>query len=102
MPAKLKEYRLSPRAQQDLEEIWLYTFQQWSPTQADNYVSEILSACKGLAAGEKVGITAEFIRKGYWKYFSGPHTIYYKLSEPYLDVIRILHQSREVEAHLAD
>lgn len=102
MSAKLSGYRLSPRAQKDLEDIWLYTFQQWSPTQADSYVSDVLSACKGLVAGEKVGINAEDIREGYWKYFSGSHNIYYKISGSYLDVIRILHQRRDVEAHLTE
>ena len=102
MPPKLTGYRLSPRAQQDLEEIWLYTFGQWSPIQADSYVTDLLSACEGLAIGEKVGISAEEIRKGYYKYFSGSHTIYYKITGEYLDVIRILHKNRDVEAHLAE
>lgn len=101
MPAKLAGYRLFPRAQQDLEEIWLYTLQQWSPTQADSYVSNILSACKALAAGEKIGLNASEIRKGYFKYFSTSHTIYYKISPQHLDVIRILHQSSDINTHLS-
>lgn len=101
MSAKLKGYRLFPRAQQDLEEIWLYTFQQWSSVQADNYASEILATCKGLSDGEKVGLNAEDIRQGYWKYFSGSHTIYYKISGQHIVVVRILHQSRDVDRYLA-
>lgn len=100
MPPKLSGYRLSPRAQQDLEEIWFYTFQQWSLTQADSYVSDLLSACKGLATGERAGVNAEDIRNGYYKYFTGSHSIYFKISGKYLDVIRILHQSRDIGTHL--
>lgn len=100
MSDTLLGYRLSPRAQQDLEEIWLYTFRQWSPAQADSYVSDILSACDGLVSGEKIGLNADEIRAGYAKYFCGAHTIYYKISGHYLDVIRILHQSRDVDAHV--
>lgn len=102
MPVKLKGHRFSPRAQQDLEEIWLYTFHQWSPTQADSYVSDLLSACEGLATGEKIGLNADDIRVGYAKYFSGSHVIYYKISDQYLDVIRVLHQSRDADTHLAE
>jgi toxin ParE1/3/4 len=102
MSAKPGGYRLSPRALQDLEEIWLYTFQQWSATQANSYVSDILSACKGLVSGEKIGMNAEDIRNGYWKYFNGSHSIYYKFTGQHLDVMRILHQSRDVKTHLSE
>lgn len=90
MPANLKGYRLFPRAQRDLEEIWLYSFRQWSSVQADSYVSDILTACKELSEGGKIGLSTEDVRPGYWKYFSGSHTIYYKIADHHLDVIRIL------------
>ena len=31
-----KPYRLSPLAEADLEDIWLYTFRNWSMEQADS------------------------------------------------------------------
>jgi toxin ParE1/3/4 len=102
MPADLKGYKFFPRAQQDLEAIWLYTFQQWSSVQADSYVSDILSACERLSNGEKVGLNAADVRLGYWKYFSGSHVIYYRISDHYLTVVRILHQSRDVDKHLME
>ncbi|MDU8914039.1 type II toxin-antitoxin system RelE/ParE family toxin [Aestuariicoccus sp. MJ-SS9] len=38
MPAsRLTAYRLTPAAQNDLEEIWLYTARTWSAAQADRY-----------------------------------------------------------------
>ena len=33
----LTGYRLTPAAQNDLEDIWLYTLEQWSVQQADRY-----------------------------------------------------------------
>jgi toxin ParE1/3/4 len=100
MSANLTGFRLSPLAKQDLEEIWQYTFQQWSPVQADNYAGDLLSACEGLVKGEKIGLNADEIRTGYRKYFCGLHTLYYKISGEYVDVIRILHQSRDVDTLL--
>ena len=49
-----KAYRLSPLAEADLDEIWLYTRDHWSVQQADQYVSDILDVCEKLANGESV------------------------------------------------
>lgn len=39
MPASdLTDYRLTPAAKRDLEDIWLYTMQNWSIQQADRYI----------------------------------------------------------------
>ena len=35
--SSLTAYRLTPAARNDLKDIWLYTLQQWSITQADRY-----------------------------------------------------------------
>ena len=37
LASSLIAYRLTPTAQNDLEEIWLYTTQRWSMGQADRY-----------------------------------------------------------------
>ena len=99
MANKRRIYRLSPLAVNDLEEIWLYTIRQWSLEQADSYLRSIIAAIEGLAYGRNIAQKAG-IRKGYWKYKSGAHVIYFQSSDTYLDVIRILHGSMDVETHL--
>jgi toxin ParE1/3/4 len=37
MPKKRAEYRLAPAAERDLENIWLYTFENWGIEQAHRY-----------------------------------------------------------------
>jgi toxin ParE1/3/4 len=32
-----RSYRISEKAIQDLDDIWLYTFETWSEIQADKY-----------------------------------------------------------------
>ena len=50
--ANKRIYRLSPLAEQDLEDIWLYTLREWSADQADRYYHSIISAMKAcLPAG---------------------------------------------------
>ncbi len=39
MSGRVRPYRLSLRAQSDLEDIWLYTFENWSLEQADLQVA---------------------------------------------------------------
>ena len=38
-----KSYALSPLAEIDLEDIWLYTFQNWSLAQADSYHRDLIA-----------------------------------------------------------
>ena len=93
--------RLSPLAEADLEEIWLYTFRQWSIEQADEYHRGIVTALDGLASGSKIGQRTD-VKEGYWKYKVGMHVVYYQCSDDYLDVIRILHGRMDVDMHLHD
>jgi toxin ParE1/3/4 len=99
MSASDRPYRLTPRAVIDLEDIWLYTFQNWSLEQADRYQNEIMAAVAALANGTRKGRPVD-IRAGYFKYMTGSHHIFYRRSDLSLDIIRILHQSMDTSAHL--
>jgi len=101
MGNKSRTYRLSPLSESDLEEIWLYTFRQWSSEQADKYHRGIMTAIEDLASGDKIGQRA-YVREGYWKYRVGKHVVFYRCSDDYLDVIRILHERMDVDMHLHD
>ena len=95
----VKPFRLSPMAEADLEEIWLYTFKNWSIEQADSYHRGLVAAFEGLAAGKKrgrqVGVLPDF-----QKYLCGSHVVYFKDTPDLLDVVRILHQRQDAEKHL--
>ena len=95
----MASYRLAPRAEGDLENIWLYTLERWSQNQADNYYADLITAFEKLANGEKKGRSVD-IRQGYLKYSVGSHFIFYRHSDTGIDVIRVLHQSMDVERHL--
>lgn len=99
MPKSKRRYRLSPLAEADLEEIWLYTFRQWSVEQAEEYHNAIIAGIEGLASGSNVPQRTD-VRDGYWKYKVGMHVLYFRCSDEYLDVIRILHGRMDVDAHL--
>jgi toxin ParE1/3/4 len=92
-------YRLSPLAEVDLEEIWFYTLEHWSLDQADSYHHDLVAAFEALASGEKRGRTVD-IRPGYFKHPAGAHMIYFRDHGDWVEVIRILHNKRDVERHL--
>jgi toxin ParE1/3/4 len=94
-----KPYRLSPLAEADLEEIWFYTFKNWSLAQADTYHNSLVSAFEELAAGTRQGRSAEVL-PNFQKYLCGSHVIYFLDYHDHLDIIRILHQKQDAQRHL--
>jgi toxin ParE1/3/4 len=49
MSGSARPHRLSPQAERDLEDIWFYTFENWSAEQADRYGDAILTVFHGHA-----------------------------------------------------
>ncbi|GHU38549.1 plasmid stabilization protein ParE [Betaproteobacteria bacterium] len=94
-----KPYRLSPLAEADLEEIWLYTLRNWSMEQADTYHRSLIAVVEGLVAGTKHGRSAEVL-PDYQKYLCGSHVVYFLDYADHLDVIRVLHQRQDAGRHL--
>lgn len=94
-----KSYALSPLAEIDLEEIWFYTFQNWSLAQADSYQRDLVATFKGLASGTKRGRDVD-IRPDYLKCPVGSHIIYFRDRGDQIEVIRLLHQRQDATLNL--
>ena len=99
MPGSEPGYRLSPLARTDLEDIWRYTFKNWSLEQADRYHGTIMTAIRALADGSVSGSRAD-VREGYFKLSAGSHILFYRIAETDLEIMRILHQRMDVGRHL--
>ncbi|MCC8393159.1 type II toxin-antitoxin system RelE/ParE family toxin [Paraburkholderia sp. MMS20-SJTR3] len=99
MPAKPRQLRLRPLAEADLEEIWLYTFENWSSEQADKYLRDLIVAMELLARGDRIGRVCN-VRDGYCQYAVGSHIVFYRMTDAALEVSRILHQRMDVDRHL--
>ena len=96
----MADWQLTPRAEQDLADIWLYTRQRWSPAQADRYVSALFDAMDALAAAPARGRSAETIRPGYRRQASGRHVIFYRPGGSGIEIIRILHQRMDMPGQM--
>lgn len=50
------KYRVSLLASQDLEDIWAYTFENWSIEQADRYLNLILDEIEYITQKPEFGL----------------------------------------------
>lgn len=96
------KYYLSKEAQEDLENIWLYTLEHWSVEQADRYLNIIMDEIEHVSANPSIGKDYGRLRKGYYRVLIKSHIIFYrnKKSESAIEIIRILHQKMDIESHL--
>ncbi len=88
------------KAEQDLIDIWLYTFSKWDESQADKYLDELETGLNVLAENPMIGIDCDFIRKGYRLYAINHHLIFYKIRSDSIEITRVLHESMDVQQHL--
>lgn len=93
------KYKISNEAQNDLENIWLYTFETWSAKQADRYYDLILNEIEFIAENPDAGRDYSSVRKGYLRSKVKSHFIFHKINpkEKLVEIIRILHQQMDVE-----
>ena len=93
--------KISKQAEIDLENIWLYTFEEWSLGQADHYLDLIFNEIEYISDNPKAGKDYNEIRKGYFRSKVKSHFIFYRinLKEEIVEIIRILHQQMDIESH---
>jgi toxin ParE1/3/4 len=90
-------YKISVKAAEDIEHIWLYTFDNWSVEQADRYVDLILDEIEYVAANPGSGKDYNHTRKDYRCSKVKSHLIFYRLVENNdIEIIRVLHQRMDI------
>jgi toxin ParE1/3/4 len=91
-------YSISEKANQDIEKIWLYTFENWSLEQADRYYNLILDEIEFISENFESGKSVDHIKKGYRASIVKSHIIFYKKSRRNIvEIIRVLHQKMDIE-----
>lgn len=95
-------YKISQKANQDIEDIWLYTCENWSSEQADKYFNLIIDEIEYLAEYPESGKDFDQIRKGYFCSRIKSHFIFYKINrkKEEIEIIRVLHQRMDIESRL--
>jgi len=97
MPA----YRLTNKAQRDLASIGRFTAKEWGIAQRNFYIKQLDHCFSQIAKNPELGMACDFIVLGYRKLPQGRHVIFYKQNpEGMVEIIRILHQSMDIESKL--
>ena len=98
------KFLISQLAGQDLENIWLYTFENWSADQADRYYKLIMDEIEYISNKPDSGYDFSHIRKGYLRSRIKSHFIFYRINKKkkLVEIIRVLHQKMDIESRLTE
>ncbi|NIP39280.1 MAG: type II toxin-antitoxin system RelE/ParE family toxin [Candidatus Dadabacteria bacterium] len=96
----MADYELSVKADQDLTEIYIYSYSNFGETKADSHFLGLEQRFLKLAENPNLGIKIDYIREGCFRYEYVCHSIFYKQKEDGILVMRILHGSMDVGKHL--
>ena len=95
----MAEYRLAPKAREDMQTVWLYSLSQWGAQQTGRYTDDLTEAFEFIAENPKAGTACENIRAGYRKYPVIRHVVYYRETAYGVEVIRVLHDRMLATRH---
>ena len=90
------EFRLTPRAAADLDEIADYTMEEWGSAQMGDYLRSLNQRCEWLAQNPLAGRERNDVHPGYRSYPEGSHVIFYIVSDEYVDIIGIPHRAMDI------
>lgn len=57
----MAEYRLAPKAREDMEAVWLYSLKLWGVQQAERYIDDLTEAFGFLVESPKAGTACDNI-----------------------------------------
>lgn len=95
---------ISSAAEEDLQNIWLYTLDTWSLVQADRYFNLIMDEIEYIGEHPFSGKDYSYIRENYFRSAVKSHLIFYKINRKInqVEIIRILHKQMDIESRLLD
>lgn len=89
-------FRVTPRAKQDLENIGRYTMKTWGREQCNTYLRALNHRFEWLAKHPDRGRHRPDVQEGYYSYIQGTHVIFYLVRDGGIDIIGIPHQRMDI------
>ena len=92
---------LRQRAIDDLNNIWFYTFEEWSEKQADKYYATLEFTCMQIGENPQLGSEYKEISDNLLGLRTGKNIIFYQvISKDEIEIIRILHEQMDLKNRL--
>jgi len=93
----MAKYKLTNKAVNDLTQIWNYTLENWSESQADKYYYMLLDNCEELANNPDFGKNYSGVIENLFGFKTSSHIIFYRrIEENEIEIIRILHEKMDL------
>ena len=92
----------SREAEDDLLQIWGYLAREASIPRADDQIQKIEQACRRLSDWPLSGRARDFLIPGMRSIVVAPYLIFYRVLGDSVQIVRVLHGHRDVEAMFTD
>jgi toxin ParE1/3/4 len=97
------DYFVNGKALEDLNNIWIYTAENWSLEHADRYYNLIVDEIEFAAKNFETTKDFSHVRKDYKYSKVKSHLVFYKKVTDYeIEVVRILHEKMDVKNRIFD
>ncbi len=97
----MNRFSISNQAEKDLEDIWVYLAQQ-NEILADQKIAQILDKFPMLAQFPNMGKKRDELQTGLRSFSIKPYIIFYTQISEGLEIVRIFHQSRDIQNQFSD
>lgn len=97
---RARTYLIRPKAERDLKDIGRYTRRTWGGEQARKYLRAIHEKIQSVAENPNLGVVRDEVAAGYRSTRVGQHHIFYRAERDTIVVVRVLHQSMDIQRHL--
>jgi toxin ParE1/3/4 len=91
----LAKFILTPQAERDLEDIWLYIAQD-NPRAADKLLDRIETQCQLLASHPQLGRARDDIAQGLRHHPLSNYLILYRTVPQGVEIVRVAHGARNI------
>ncbi len=93
---------LTKKAVEDLSDIWLYTYENWSERQADIYYQLLVNSFEEISIKPNIGKNYFDILNNLKGLKVGKHIVFYRQVDKKVEVIRILHEKMDLKNRMTE
>lgn len=97
----MPRHRETPEAREDLYSIWSYINAD-NPQAARRVIDGLVQACDRLVDTPRMGRARDDLRPGLRSWVVAPYMVFYVIVGESIEVVRVLHGARNIEAILSN
>lgn len=95
-----KIFHIRKTADKDLENIFVYSVENFGMKRAEQYIDDLVMAFQNLANNYKLGRGCSHVRPNLYAWDVISHVVYYKPTKDGVSIYRVLHNSMDYKKHV--